>query len=212
VTLEGPRVLEQMFNALRVTFNPAPPYTIITTGGGWDELAADGTTTVFASRKYYDLSGYNRDMLTSFFQGVDIQEAYSVGGTCDNAIIIDLITSERPTTEELLTVANSPPGFPESTTSMQQVVYGRSRQYVQNTTVTGFLTMTGSGLWGTMAAGTMDKVHLTRVLITSTNPAEPGQTVNCPPADYVTAIVVAGEKELAFLMRQKRSYELATGP
>jgi len=210
MTQEGPRILEQMFNPLRATHNPGAPYTTITTGGGWDVLAADGSTTVFASRKYYDLSGYNRDKLTSFFQGTDIQEAYSVGGTCDNAIIIDLITSERPTLAELLAVANSPPGYPESTTSMQQVVYGRSRQYVQNTTVTGFLTMTGSGLWGTMAAGTMDKVHLTRVLITSTS--APGQSVNCPPANYVEAIIVAKEKDLPFLMRQKRSYELATGP
>jgi len=209
VTLEGPRILEQMFNTLRATSIPEPPYMDITDGGNWDIIAADGTTTVFSCSKYYDLSGYNRDSLTSFFQGTDIQEAYSVGGTVDAAIIIDLITSEKPTNPELLIVANSPPGFPVSTTSMSQVVYGRQRQYVQNNTVVGFLTMTGAGSWGTMAAGTMDKVHLTRVLIVS---AQPGQTVNCPPANYVTAIIVAEEKELAFLMRQKRSYELATGP
>jgi hypothetical protein len=209
VTLEGPRILEQMFNTLRATAIPEPPYMDITDGGNWDIVSADGTTTVFSCSKYYDLSGYNRDSLTTFFQGTDIQEAYSIGGTCDAAIIIDLITSELPTNAELLTVANSPPGYPASTTAMQQVVYGRQRQYVQNNTVVGFLTLTGVGSWGSMAAGTMDKVHLTRVVITS---SQPGQTVNCPPANYVEAIIVAQEKELPFLMRQKRSYELATGP
>jgi len=209
MTLEGPRLLEKMFNTFRATTNPVAPFTTITNGGNWDIISEDGTTAVFASSSYYDLSGYNKDSLTTFFQGTDIQEAYSIGGTVDAAIIIDLITSEKPTNAELLTVANSPPGFPESTTAMQQVIYGRQRQYVQNSTVTGYMTMTGMGMWGTMAAGTMDKVHLTRILITSTTAP---QEVNCPPANYVSMVIVSKEDEVPFLMRQKRSYELATGP
>jgi len=209
MTLEGPRLLDKMFNTLRATTNPEAPYTTITNGGNWDIISEDGTTTVFASSSYFDLSGYNKDSLTTFFQATEIQEAYSIGGTVDAAIIIDLITSEKPTNAELLIVANSPPGFPESTTAMQQVIYGRQRQYVQNSTVTGYMTMTGMGQWGTMAAGTMDKVHLTRILITSSTPV---QTVNCPPANYVSMVIVSKEDEVPFLMRQKRSYELATGP
>jgi len=36
--------------------------------------------------------------------------------------------------------------------------------------------------------------------------------IHIPPCDYVSAIIVAEEKELPYLMRQKRSYEIATGP
>ena len=75
--------------------------------------------------------------------------------------------------------------------------------------------MQGQTTFGTCAATTADKVHLTRVVYVVTGAAgviEPGKKIHIPPSNYVSAIIVAKEKELPFLMRQKRSYELATGP
>jgi len=212
MTLEGPRVLEKMFDGAHVLVNPEEPYYVLT-GNNWGAL----DDTHFVSRSYYDLSGYNRDSLTSFFQGVDIQDAYAPTGTMNGFILIELISNERPTDAELLAAAaslaadNQPPGYPSSTTDMQTIVYGRQRQYFLDTawSTGGFPRMVGISLWGTNAATTADKIHLTRLLVTTQTA---GQQIRIPPSNFVTTIIVAEEKELAFLMRQKRSHELASGP
>jgi hypothetical protein len=63
-------------------------------------------------------------------------------------------------------------------------------------------------MFGTCNAATSDKIYITRILFTSIDlPAD--LTVTVPPAHYVTSIVVGAEPNLQFMMRQKRSYELA---
>jgi hypothetical protein len=64
-------------------------------------------------------------------------------------------------------------------------------------------------VWGTCSAVTSDKLHITRIVLTSTTP---DSTTYVSDTNVVVTIIVAQEKELPFLMRQKRSYELATGP
>jgi len=95
---------------------------------------------------------------------------------------------------------------------MSTIIYGRHRQYRTDTNIGGFPILVGSSAWGTMPAATADKVHLTRILIAATPIGPQPETLAIPPANYVTGVVVAKEEELPFLMRQKRSYELATGP
>ena len=209
--LEGPRILDQMFSRLDVQGLPASPYYTLTSGDNWEVLAAGAGETVYVSRKYFDLSGYNRDFLTTFFQGVDVQEGHVPTGAMAAFIVIDLITSEYPTDDEVLVSATNPPGFPESTSDMSTILYGRHRQYRTDANIGGFPIVVGGSSWGTMPATTADKVHLTRVVIAATPAAAP-EALAIPPANYVCAALVAKEKELPFLMRQKRSYELATGP
>lgn len=208
--LEGPRVLGQMFSRLEVQGLPGAPYYTLTSGDNWDVVVGGAVETIYVSRKYYDLSGYNRDFLTTFFQGVDIQEGHVPTGDMASFIVIDLISSEFPTDAELLVSATNPPGYPESTSDMSTILYGRHRQYRVDSNVGGFPILVGGSSWGTMPATTADKVHLTRIVVTST-PGAP-QTLAIPPANYVCAAMIAKEAELPFLMRQKRSYELATGP
>jgi hypothetical protein len=209
--LEGPRVMDQMFSRLDVQGLPGAPYYTLTSGDNWEVLVAGAGETVYVSRKYYDLSGYNRDFLTTFVQGVDVQEGHVPTGDMAAFIVLDLITSEYPTDAEVLVSATNPPGFPESTSDMSTIIYGRHRQYRTDANIGGFPIVVGASMWGTMPATTADKVHLTRIVITSTPAAAP-ETLAVPPANYVTAAIVSKEAELPFLMRQKRSYELATGP
>jgi len=212
MTLEGPRVLTKMFDSAHVIRTAEAPYYTLT-GKGWGALDA----THFVSRSYYDLSGYNRDSLTTFFQGVEIQDAYAPTGTMNGFILIELISNERPTDAELLAAGaslaadNQPPGYPRSTTDMQTIVYGRQRQYFldQQWDTGGFPRMVGLNLWGTNNASTADKIHLTRLLVTTSTAPE---AIRIPPSNFVTSVIIGEEKELSFLMRQKRSYELATGP
>jgi len=214
--IEGPRVLDRTIGYLDITQGEDPsnfPATI--SGDGWTTLE-NGVTPTFVARSYYDLSGYNRDSLTAFIQGVDIQEGYPPFG--DSAyVIVDMISTELIDNVTLLaaykytTGDGDLPGFPRSPYDMQQVIYGRVRTFTTNS-AWGDSEMQGVSNFGTCAASTADKIHITRVVyIAPGTPGTSGQATHIPPCNYVTAIMVAKEKDLPFLMRQKRSYELATG-
>lgn len=215
MTMEGPRVLDKLFAKATIsTDNVEPPSTGVTiVGDNWERLS----NIVYVSRSYYDLSGYNRDYLTSFFSGTDIQE--EVGPTGDmHAFIVDLITTEYVDDASIIAAhfenvqPDDLPGFPQSTYDMQQVIYGRTRSYNPSTNwVTPTVSEYSRSSWGTCSASTADKIHLTRICYLDIG-LPLNTTFSPPPCNYVTAIIVAKEKELPFLMRQKRSYELATGP
>jgi len=212
MTIKGPRILDKFLDHLDVTQGTSPdlfPATI--TGDGWATLD-NLLTPTFVNRTYYDLSGYSQDFLTSFFQGVDIQESYPPFGSAA-CTIVDMVTTEFVDDATLLaaykytTGDGDLPGFPRSTFNMEQVIFGRTRTYTSNTTW-GDIAIQGESNWGTCAAATADKIHITRVVFSSTTGGS-GFSSHIPPCAYVMAIIVAEEDELPFLMRQKRSYELA---
>jgi len=218
MSIEGPRVLDRTIGHLDITQGPAPASNFPATVDGDDwEILENLITPTFASRSYYDLSGYNRDSLTTFIQGVDIQEGYPPFGN-SAYVIVDMITTEFIDNATLLaaykytTGDGDLPGFPRSPYDMQQVIYGRVRTFTTNS-AWGDSDLQGVSSFGTCAASTADKIHITRVVyIAPGTPATADQVSHIPPCDYVTAVIVAKEEELPFLMRQKRSYELATGP
>jgi len=216
MTIEGPRVLNKSIPVFYGdTDEVAPPSTAITVhGDSWIDLGSN----TWVSRTYYDLSGYNRKSLTAFFQGVDIQEG-SWNGTSQNEMdIVDLITTEYMTDAACIQAAThdfaagDAPGFPKSVYDMDQVVYGRRRTWLRTDIgqVGQHTPYYGASMYGTCAAASSDKLHITRIVHTTALEADTFLRVS--PAMYVLAIIVAEEKELAYLMRQKRSYELATGP
>jgi len=213
VTIEGPRVLDKCFDSTDILCGPTVPFPATIDGGDW-EILENLAAPTYAVRGYYDLSGYNRKKLTSFFSGVEIQEGVGPHGTA-NFWITDMVTTEflddttlidaRPTSR-----VGDFPGFPRSRFNMSQVIYGRTRLFVAATANT-IANQYSVATWGTCSATTADKVHLTRVVYVDYQAAVDSR-IRIPASDYVSAIIVAEEKELAFLMRQKRSYELATGP
>lgn len=213
MTIEGPRVLDRTLDSLDVQLgsSPTPTYPATITGGNW-EILENVATPTYVNRSYFDLSGYNIDSLTTFVQGVTIQEAHPVFGTCPG-FVMDLVTTERIDDQSLLdaytytTGDGDPPGFPRSVFNMEQVIYGRMRMY-QTSTQWADLGLQGVTNWGTGAATSGQKLYCTRVLYTL-QPASNGQSFHLPACDYVVAAIIAKEKELEFLMRQFRSYELA---
>lgn len=214
MTLEGPRLLSKLMGKGIITTTDDPITTSNIIGEGWERLS----NIVYVNRTYFDLSGYNRKSLTSFFQGTDIQEEVGPTGNM-HAFIVDLITTEYIDDASIIAAhfenvqPDDLPGFPQSTFDMQQVVFGRTRSYNPSTTwsVTGTVSEYSRTSWGTCSATTADKVHLTRICYIDYTLPVPG-TFSPPPCNYVSTIIVAKEKELPFLMRQKRSYELAPRP
>lgn len=213
MTLEGPRMLAKMIGKANIAYDETTPIPVSTvTGANWNRL----NNRAFVCRTYYDLTGYNRDELTSFFQGTDMQEEFGPNGALQ-CWVIDLITTEFVDDDTITnaifddpTLLGDLPGFPGSTMNQEQVIYGRTRTFFTSTTW-GAIGEFARTQWGTCTAATADKLHITRIVYTDANVVgAAGQSVDVPPVNVVSAIVVGKEKELAFLMRQKRSYELAT--
>jgi len=216
MSLEGPRILDKIFARATIENSVSEPFTYLVTGDQWHKV----TDSSFVTRSYYDLSGYNWQDLTAFFAGSTIQEEFGPNGNL-SCYVVDLITTEFLTDADISQAHfNDPagtadlPGFPESTFDMSQVIYGRTRTF--NATLNPDpaspipeVSQYYQTNWGTCQAATSNKVHITRIVFTDFSlPVD--SRIYIPPCDYVTSIIVAKEKELTYLMRQKRSYELAT--
>ena len=219
MTLEGPRILAKTLGFLDVTMGDSPvefPATLV--GSGWEVLdpgsaapapAPPGTPT-YANRTYYDLSGYNMDAITVFIQGVDVQEGYGVRGSVA-CYIVDLITTDYIEDQELIdayiytTGDGDLPGFPLSNLDMLQVIYGRTRCFTTDS-AWGDLVVQSIARFGTGVATSAQKLYITRVIY-PLNTSSAGQLLHVPPSNYVCSAVMAKEKDLSYLMRQKRSYE-----
>ena len=212
MTLEGPRVLTKILGRGIITNgSETPPSTTSSVDGNdWDKLSE----TVYVQRSYYDMSGYNKDFLTAFIQGVEIQEEHGAfGGT--QGYLVEILSTERLDNTSITGAAIEDPaalldlpGFNLSTFDQSQIIYARNRKYVTSTTW-GAIGLFSTSMWGTCNAATSDKIHISRIWY-SNPPLVQDEVVNLPPANIVMAIIVGKEEELPFLMRQKRSYELAT--
>jgi len=209
MTVEGPRVIQKTFDATDIDMGEPTAFPATTNGHNW-EILDNAANPTFACRSYYDLSGFNLAELTTFFQGVEIQEGWGPRGT-EDFIIVDMLTTEYLDNQTLINAAvyttqdGDLPGFPRSTFDMRQVVYGRTREFTAASPQV-IAQQYSTSLWGTCAAASSDKIYLTRVVYLD-QAAAPASKVHIPPANYVTAAIVAKEKDLAYLMRQKRSYE-----
>jgi len=216
MSIEGPRLMTMGLDHLDIQYgaSPAPPVPPTSNGDGWQALS-HGT---FANRTYYDMSGLASKKLTSFFQGIDIQEAFGPRGNVSFSVM-DMLTTEYVTDETILaaylytTGDGDPPGFPRSHYNMSQVIYGRCRTFGVNTTSIETQVFQ-STTWGACSATAGEKVYLTRVVFaypTALEPSEVGYAIHLPSCDYVSSLIVGKEEDLPYLMRQKRSYEQAHG-
>jgi len=209
MTLEGPRVLDKLLPGSSVAMLSE---VILNATNNWNIIAA--LPNVMVQRGYFDLSGYQLENLTAFFGGIEMQEGGFLSGDDDFSMLTELVTTEFISDAEITAVAPTfndgmPIGFGNSTFNQEQIVYARSRLSViqgAGITIPSTLTVTR---WGTCSAATVDKLHITRIF--RTGQASGASTMIIPDVNVVVAIIVGKEKELPFLMRQKRSYELSTG-
>jgi hypothetical protein len=142
-----------------------------------------------------------------------MQEGSFLSGDDDFSMLTELITTEFISDAEITRVAPTfndgmPIGFGNSTFNQEQIVYGRTRLSTIQTNITIPATLAVT-MWGTCSAATADKLHITRIF--RTGQAVGPSTMFIPDVNVVVSIIVGKEKELPYLMRQKRSYELATG-
>jgi hypothetical protein len=209
VTLEGPRVMNKVLTGTTVTNDGSALIGSVT--GQWKQVA--GSNNAAVQRDYFDLSGYNRKKLTTFVQGVEIQDPGPLAGSDNANELLEIVSTEFISDAEIVAFITgsgfSGPGYSLSTNNMDQIIYARRRMYTLNSTITPIIPNLHSvDVWGTANALTSDKVHLTRILLTTTIDS----VTFVSDTNVVMTALIAKEDEMPFLMRQKRSYELATGP
>lgn len=170
-----------------------------------------GATNAAVQRSYFDLSGYNMKSLTTFIQGVEFQYPGPLAGNDNYNELLEILSTEYLNDAEIVAFLGgtgfSGPGYSLSTNNMDQIIYARRRTYVLNSTITPIIpTLHHTGLWGTANAVTSDKVHITRIITTSSLDS----ITYVSDTNVVMVAIISKEKDLPYLMRQKRSYELST--
>jgi len=216
----GPRVMNKDVAGISMATDASGNLTTIVGPAGYEKLTV-GTLEAAVYRDYFDLSGYTQADLTTFIQGVDIQEGCipntDIAVPTELLTIYDLITTEFVSNAEIRrTLLTAPPstffhnqfGFPTSQLDQQQVMYGRMRVWSSPSSGVNvtFPQKIGDNVFGTGTATAGEKLYITRIAMNHTA----SSSVSIPPVNYVVATMVVKEKELPFLMRMKRSYELAT--
>jgi len=209
--LEGERTMTKMVPSMNNTRGAS----------GWpgaNGWHGSGLNDLLMFETYIDTSGYATDDLTVFPLGVTLQDPgrYLSSNANVPMQVVDMITQERldfATVYGWIT-ANNMPGMSGTDIDWRQIIWGQYRTMMAQATFTPpagpiseFLTAS-AGLFGSGQPSTAQKLYCYRFIILQGS-AE-GDIIGVPASRFVLSAVIAGEEELEFLMRQKRSYELAT--
>lgn len=206
--LEGERTLSLMIPA----YAGVRGASSWSTGEGW---STPGTVDIIFSSNYFDLSGYSADDLTLFPLGVTLQDPgrYLSSNAAVPLQVVDIISQESLSATDMYAwvTANLMPGMLGTTVEWTQMVWGQYRTFLGQATFQGagteFLPASG-GLFGSASPTTVEKLYCYRFILLPG--ADNGDQLYIPASRFILSAVIAPENEKAFLMRQKRSYELAT--
>jgi hypothetical protein len=214
--LEGERTLTQMF----------PEYYGAFTTQWVDYKTWQGSptlTNVIWNETYLDLSGYELDDLTLFPMGVSLQDPglYSGSTAGGEALIppmqvLDIISQDRLDPGNIFNnmALNNAPGMMETTEDWVQIIWGQYRTFLPQASYQGNATLylpASGALFGSGNPTTVAKLWCYRFVILNGASTE-GDVLKVPASRVILNAIVAEEDSKVFLMRQKRSYEIATGP
>ncbi len=239
-TLSGKRLMMKEMMHYKFNMDATSPVRWDLSKNGYQQYSQTWRTAgcgYLVNKTYFDLSGYTRDYLTTYPQRITVQESGSYRMKEDlvaqpptpptlitdwrGAMVLDIITEEHITDDQVhdlvenVTVKEVSASFPEGPLEFQQVIYGRYRMMGHDNAIwtvqQGNLTVLNETQWGSGSPTTCDKLWIYRIIIplgfyiTDTD-----DYIICPAARYVMSATIDKENDSAYMMRQKRSYELAT--
>jgi len=167
---------------------------------------------------YFDLSGYTLEQKTTFIQNVMFQNVGNnrlTGMQSQLAIEECRIVSTTPMSiEDFIEFSHSSwvvPGHPASNFSTQQIVSGAMFEYQMDVgAVVGRLYQMSN--WGVGDSTAAEKLYYARAFkFTRVASGVPSVTyfASFPPVNVVVPVMIGEEPDLEYLMRLKRSIELA---
>lgn len=211
------RLLREQIPAGNFKITEGIEYGSIGWGGYQEELVGAIYHKVYFG--YFDLSGYTREEKTTFIRSVVFQnignpelDSMQAGGGIDECLVVSItpmvlsdFTGENTASTWLV------PGDMESRFSMQQVVAGQMIGYEmdQGASIGNIAQATSWGLGDATAA---EKLYYARAFRFPSNiggVASVTYSAQFPNVNVVVPIMTAQEPDLEYIMRLKRSSELA---
>lgn len=196
--------LTATFNAVSNQFDPS---------NGWQR---DTNGTIYYE-SYFDLSGYELDDLTTLIEMIQLQDsnAYFLQNPFADSLVtvIDVVSEEplSPDTVSDLAFVGEYPGTSQSKHNFTQIKYCAVRGMVPQTDFQS-ATLLGNafgGSYGSAAPTAASKLWVYRILrIAATDLSN--QVLAVPATRFMLAANIIKESELPYMMRLKRSFELAT--
>lgn len=187
-------------------------------GEGW-EIVWNGFPYMI-NKQYIDLSGWSREQLTTFTQGVDFQHSRRPRSQSTGILevtVVDILSTRELTDDEITnwgmvgvpSATSDLPGFMDSTVDLMQVIYGERTTYVANDTMAvglaGSVYVTiGSESFGSGNPTAMNRLHWTRVIWA--NGEGVSENLALGGTNLIVQAVTAKEKDLVWIERLRRSY------
>ncbi len=193
-------------------------------GDTWDTFTNSNGWSALGPVMYWqgsiDLSGYAMERKTFYPVTAFVQEAgqaVSFGGSGQN---VTYVVSSVPTdiTTLITQIAfNSAPGFIQSYTAgvtqddWTTVLFGQNDQYLINSTLPalGITQLMSLHQFGSLSPTAVDKLYVTKLVFPGTLSGVIGTSMSIPSSRIVLPGTIKAEPKLEYMMRLKRSYELA---
>jgi len=190
-------------------FEPTSTEGVSYASHGW-EILPGTPEDVAVYRTYIDLAGWSAQDLTTFTQGIDIQKSLIPikTGLMLGVYEIDFITTRRLTDNELLNIFRMP-GFLSSSVDLMEMIYGERMYYGENISVPGTFVQISGETYGSGNPTAMDKLHWTRLIVPH-QPVANDQLI-IPESNLIVQAMTVEEKDLVWMERLRRSYELQGG-
>ena len=190
----------------------------------WEDLqswsVSPSNSAVLWHETQIDLSGYAKDSLTYFPQGVGLQDPgiyqfqagvssiYSAIGVMD---VISSVPMDMAEVSDDWINKNSGPGMIDTNSDYQHIIYGSYRFFTPNLNIRypSYCQLERSQRFDSGDATAADKLFCYRLIILFALDFDDNTFVNIPATRQIIAGVMAEESEFVYLQRLKRSYELA---
>ena len=225
--LTGVRTMTKTFESALMDWreNPDPSIpSVFNSVSGFQNTQWQGVENkaMIYSEDYFDLSGYELDDLTVGIMDARVQDPgiYTYSGIEDVFICYDLFSQERLTMDDLKLIKTnhtpttmSAPGMPDGPLDRSQITFGLMRMFARNSNIASLPTMmlnSRTVRFGSGNATAVQKLWCYRIIVFISTPGD-GDTILVPATHHVMIADVRQEKELPYMMRLRRSYELATG-
>jgi hypothetical protein len=209
--LTGNRLLHENVPGTLATFLPTNLWAAT---NGWQTLGND----VVYHEAYFDLSAYELDDLTLVPTAITLQDGMPYTTTSvdptTNLPVFDIVSQERLNMQEVYdnyTTGYDFPGSPGSTEDWTQLLMCNFRLMTPQTdfSLVSLLLPATGGTFGSSEPTAVQKLWHYRILIPSATDLT-GSTWLIPPSRFVLGAEIIKEDDLPYMMRLKRSYELAT--
>jgi len=213
--LKGSRILNMSVPSLAAIYTDGVGWGV---NSGWQVI--DGTTSTGVYHEgYFDLSAYELDDLTLVPSMVTLQDGlpYLSDNLTDPLLqlaVFDIVSQERLTPAEVSAYYLTSLGYPgssESTDDWTQIMMCNFRFFVPQTefTSTSLLLPATAGSFGSNEPSAVQKLWTYRIIITGALDWS-GKSITIPATRFVLGAEIVEEKDLSYMMRLKRSYELST--